>query len=53
MFNNMVSRSGNDPKELLLKAIALYMLALDAEANGNHLAIVTADGEIDQDITGL
>jgi hypothetical protein len=53
IVNDLLAHSGDSPSDLFLKALALYKVAMDAKAEGNHLAVVNAEGDVDQDITGL
>jgi hypothetical protein len=53
IVNDLIDRTQESPSELFIKALVLYKVAMDAKAEGNHLAIVNADGELVQDIIGL
>jgi hypothetical protein len=53
MVGDLLVRSGDSLSDLFLKSLMLYKIAQDAKDDGNHLAIVNAEGEIDRDIIGL
>lgn len=53
IVNDLLAPSGGSPSDLFLKALVLYKVAMDAKAEGNRLAVVNAEGEVEQDITGL
>ena len=49
----LAARSGDNREDVLLKALTLYGLAIDAIEKGNHLAILTPEDEILREITGF
>jgi hypothetical protein len=49
----LATRSGDNREDVLLKAVRLYQLALDAVEKGNSLAIITPEDEIVREITGF
>ena len=53
MVGDLLVRSGDSLSDLFLKSLMLYKIAQDAKDDGNHLAIVNVEGEIDRDIIGL
>jgi hypothetical protein len=53
LVGDLLVRSRNSLSELLIKSLVLYKVALDAQAEGNHLAIVNSEGEVDRDIIGI
>jgi hypothetical protein len=53
MIRLLAARSGDNREDVLLKALTLYGLALDAIEKGNHLAILTPEDEIVREITGF
>ena len=49
----LAARSGDPKENVLLKALTLYGLALDAREKGNRLAILNAEDEIIHDVIGF
>ena len=53
MIHLLAARSNDAKSEVLLKALTLYGLALDATEKGNRLAILTSEDDIVHDIVGF
>ena len=53
VLNKLLLITRQTPEVLLGKAVILYDTAVIAEAEGKHLAILTDDGQVDQEITGF
>jgi hypothetical protein len=52
-LNKLMSQTHHDAEEVFIKSLFLYEAAVDAEAAGKKMVILDADGDIDQEITGL
>jgi hypothetical protein len=53
ILNTALLRTGDDPSEMIRKALALYEVASVAKSEGNALAVVGPDGEVVRDIEGF
>lgn len=53
VVSRLATRSGESREEVLLKALNVYGLALDAIEDGNSLVVVTPEDEIVREITGF
>ncbi len=49
----LAARSNDTKEQVLLKALTLYGLALDAKEKGQHLAIIDSDDVIVHDVFGV
>jgi hypothetical protein len=52
-LDGLAGDMGKDPSEVVRLALGLLRIALDARGEGNRVAIVTPDDEVDRDITGI
>ncbi len=53
VLDRLSSEMGKDRAEVLRLALGLLRIGLDAKAEGNSLAIITPDFEVDQEIGGF
>ena len=53
LIHLLAARSNDSKKEVLLKALTLYGLVLDAKDKGQHLAIIDSDDVIVHEILGV
>lgn len=52
-LRDLAADMGKDPSEVMRLALGLLRIAIDARREGNRVAIVTPDDQVDQDITGI
>lgn len=52
-LNRIAAANGGDPSEVLAKAIALYEVALAAQAGACSLAVLDANNQVQTKIEGL
>ncbi len=52
-LNNVAQKLNGDPAEVLLKAIVLMQLAVDAQQQGKHLWIADDNQNLETEIVGI
>lgn len=53
MAHYLAARANEDIPTVLLKALKLYEMALDAQAKGQRFAVLTTDDEIVHEVIGI
>ena len=53
LLSRLATQTGGSEFEVIGKAIALYVVALDAQREGNRIGIFGEDCELEQEIVGL